>query len=551
MEARELTDKQKQIYESYKQLVFSKLNTSLVQDLLNLKYENYIGRKYDVESIVKMLENPAQLTNQQQLRQMSMYLYLVSAHYRRAIHYFAELPTLNYYITPLKKDSKDMSSAKIKKFKQAYIDTINDFQKYNLHDEVPKMLLLALIEGAFYGLVFEDENSFFVRPFHVDYAKIQYIEDGCYRFAIDLNYFSNKEYLFNAYGKKKKKAYYKYKGKNGKKGDKKLRWYIPENGFCIKCDPDPTVTLPFFCGMFKEVLDLEDYRLLAKAKTELDNYKVIHLKQETDADGIPKMDYKLAKKYYDEAAGNISDGIGLMMTPFSISEVNFEKANVADSDSVTKAEDNLWTTMGTSPLLFGSTEATSSSALILSTKPDECISFYLLSQVERNFNRIQKLKSRAYPFAIRFLQQSIFNQKDFTDMYSKAAQYGVSGAKSMYAASIGLSPSDVWNMSFLEDQVLGMTVNMFNKPMRSTYTTGYSADNRSAGGYYTVDKLGRRHWVRGGSGGGDDGESQLTHPGAEVRTGGVDPNNTGGRPTAEERGETLSESGEASRDSDQ
>lgn len=506
MEVKDLTPEQMSKLENYSNLMFSKLRSTIVQDLLHTKYENYIGKKYDVETVNKMLQAPTSSSNQKTLRQMSMYLYLVSSHYRRLVNYYATLPTYNYVITPSKVLSTTLTKAQAKKYKNDYINAINDFERYNLKEELPPMVITALLEGIFCGIIFEESDSFYVKPCPVDYVKIQSIMDGCYRFAFDLSYFTgNNRYLLGAYGEDIYNAYIQYNGDAnlGIKGNPQLRWYEPEQQICIKYDSDPTVILPFFAGVFKEILDLEDYRLLAKAKTEVENYKVLVMKQDVDSDGVPNMDYKLARKYYDQAASNLPDGIGLILTPFPMSDFSFDNATVKDTDEVNQARDTLWASAGTSPLIFGSTKATSSSALILSTKPDEEITFILLSQIERNFNLLQKLKNRSYGFKVKFLRQSIYNKTDMQNAYAKAAQYGVTGSKLLYAASVDLSPCDVYGLSYLEDDVLGLTTTSFNKPMVSSY-------------------------VQSGS-----------------------PSDEGGRPTNESKGLMLSESGEADRDSDQ
>ena len=299
---------------------FAKLRETIVQDLLNSKYEGYIGRKYTVDKINAMLETPYSATNMQQLRQMSLWLYLVSSHYRRLINYYATLPTFNYIITADQVQTKNLIGAKEKKFRQCYIETVNDFERYTLRQTSPVIVALALLQGAYCGLIFEDDRTFFVKPIPINYVRIYSIMDDCYRFAIDLDYFAGKEYLLDAYGDDVKTAYYLYKGnrETGTTGDRTLRWYEPEKQICVKPDSDPTIILPFFLGVFKEILDIDDYRTLAKAKTEVQNYKALVMKQETDDDGIPKLDFKIAMKYYNQAAANLTDGVGLIISPFSM-----------------------------------------------------------------------------------------------------------------------------------------------------------------------------------------------------------------------------------------
>lgn len=494
----------------FERLMFAKVKEKIVQDLLNSRYESYIGRKYTAKDLADMLEYPTISSNMQRLRQMSLWLYITSPQYRRLINYYATLPTFNYYILPDKAQTKELTGAKDAKFRKNYVETINDFERYTLKQTAPQAISFALLQGVFCGIVIEDDNSFWLKSCPVDYVRILAIADNCFRFAFDMSYFSgSNSYLIDAYGEEFKQAYLDYKR------DTKNRWYMPEKQICIKPDSDPIIMLPFFLGVFKEILDLEDYRTLAKAKTEIDNYKVLVMKQDTDSDGIPKLDYEIAYKYYEQAAGELPSGIGLILSPFAVDDFSFNSPNVSDTDSVNKARDSFWAASGSSPLIFGSTEATTSSALILSTKPDEQITFSLLDQLERNFNLLQKHKNKSTSFKVRFLRQSIYNKEQVQDTYSKAAMYGVTGSKIAYAASLDFSPVDLINLAFLEDDVLGLTTKTFNKPIH-----GYVNPSNSSSG--------------------DDSEDDKV---AII--------DEGGRPTNESQGIPLTDSGEADKDTNQ
>lgn len=496
----DLSQEQRDNIMGFERSMFARIKEQLVQDLLNSRYESYIGRKYTSKDLADMLEYPTTTTNMQRLRQMSLWLYIVSPQYRRLLNYYATLPTFNYYIVPDKVFTKTLTTAQDAKYRKTYVETINDFERYTMKQTAPQAILYALLQGAFCGIIIEDENSFWLKQCPLNYVRIYAISDNCFRFAFDMTYFSSSEYLLDAYGEDFRVAYETYTK------DRKARWYAPPKQICIKPDLDPTIMLPFFIGVFKEILDLEDYRTLAKAKTEIDNYKVLVMKQDTDSDGVPKLDYEIAKKYYDQAAQNLPEGIGLILSPFEINDFSFNSPNVGDTDSVNKARDNFWAASGSSPLIFGSTEATTSSALILSTKPDEQLTFALLDQIERNFNLFQKNKGKPYSFKIRFLRQTIYNKETVQDSYVKAAMYGVTGAKLAYAASLDLSPTDLVNLAYLEDEVLGLTINTFNKPI-TTYLTG-------------------------------DENNNVENP-------------EGGRPTNESQGKPLTESGEADKDTNQ
>lgn len=459
----------------YAQLSFANLKKNIIQDLINSHNESVIYRRYSKEDIAKMLENPQK--NEKQLRELSGFIYLVSSHYRRLVDYYSTILLYNYTVIPIK-----IPIEKIKKteYKKAYYYVVNECEKYNLAHEATKATKIAVRDGVYYGLCYESKNSFYIKPFDNRYAKISSIEDGVFRFSVDLGYFSGKEYLLEMYGQDFTHAYELYKGnkEKGIKADKTKKWYEPENGICLKVDEtDPIYSLPLWTGVLLSVLDIEDYKLLQKAKAENDNYKVLNAKMETDEDGVPKMEYSTAEKYYEQMAANLPPGIGLLLNPFDVTDFSFQSSSAADNNAVTEAENQFWEAAGVSSLLFGSTKATSSAALTLSVKPDEALAFSILKQFERFFNMKIKKMNLDYQFKIAFSQQSIFNTNEYTDRLSKAAQYGVP-IKLQYASSLGMSPSDIIGMSYIEDEILSLCNKTWNKPLISSNTQS-SIDSES------------------------------------------------------------------------
>jgi hypothetical protein len=194
------------------------------------------------------------------------------------------------------------------------------------------------------------------------------------------------------------------------------------------------------------------------------------MKIDCDENGAPKMDFGIAKKYYNEACEHIPEGIGLILSPFAIDEFSFQKSAVSEDDAVNQAENEFWAGTGTHGMMFGSTKASSSSSLEMATKPDEKITFKILDQVSRYFNKQIKIMNLPYYFKQKFLDQSIFNKDEVCNRYLKASQYGVSGAKLCYAASLDMSPSDVIGMAYLENEILEITDKMFTSPLISSNT---------------------------------------------------------------------------------
>lgn len=499
MEVKDFTkEEQEKIMAKYAQLAFANLRKNIIQDLINSRNESIIYNKYSKEDIVKMLENPQK--NEVQIRDLSGFIYLVSSHYRRLVDYYSTILLYNYVIVPTKISPKKPNKTK---YMECYYHVVNECNKYNFKHEIQKAMKIVVRDGVFYGLCYESEDSFYIKPFPAKYARISSIEDGVFRFSIDLAYFSGKEYLLDMYGSDMKNAYYLYKGnkEQGTKGDKSKKWYEPENGICLKADEsDPIYSLPVFVGVLLSVTDIEDYRMLQKAKAENDNYKVLSAKMETDENGVPKMDFDIAQKYYGQMAQNLPSGIGLLLSPFDVNDFSFQSSTASDRNAVTDAESQFWESAGVSSLLFGSTKATSSSSLTLSVKPDEALAYSILLQFERFINRKIKKMNLDYNFKVQFSQQSIFNSDEYVNRWSKACQYGVDG-KMFYASSLGMSPSDVLGMSYLESN-LGLSIDKWVHPLISSNTQGSLGDE-------------------------------------------------GGRPTNESQGKGLQETGEQTKESDQ
>lgn len=483
----------KKEYSSGGKYFFSNLKSTLIRDLneTNLANESVIYKKYPKKSVIRWLESPQRY--EKQLRELSGYLYLMSSHYKRLIDHYASLILFNYIVIPTKVNQKVNSQ----KFKEEYLRIVSECNKYCFRQECKKILKTTLRDGIFYGLCYESEDTFYILNFDSRYARISHVEDGCLLFSIDLTYFTQRESNLSEYGEEITIAYKRWK--NNKKASSK--WFRPSNGICIKADETNLLySLPVFSGLLLSIYDIEEYKMLQKAKTENDNYKVLAMKMDTDDDGVPKMSKEMMEEYYYQAANNIAENIGLIVSPWSISEFSFQNNASSDKNAVVDAENEFWYSSGTSPLLFGSAKATTSSSLELSIKPDEQVAMTIVQQIERFFNRKIKKMDLEYSFKLTFLNQSIFNEKQVIENYQKAATYGVAGAKLGYASALGFSPDDVIGLSYLEDDILKVGTEIFTRPLISSNTLS-------------------------------NGEVE-----------------TSGRPTAEEAGVTLGDAGEKSRD---
>ena len=438
------------------------------------------------------------------LRALSRYLYIISPHYKRLINYFSQILTYNYTVRAGKVYTKKIAK---NKYKNNFYDVVNFAEKMGIKKEAEKMIRIALRDGIAVGVMVyasKSQSGYFV-PFEPKGIRIRSVEDGVYIPSIYLPMFSGNEDLLNGYGSDIAKAYKKYKEKlkNGKVITDSDMWYEFKNGFALVADDtDPYHFLPYFGNLIVDVLRLKDAQDIQAQHDENSNYKALSAKVDTDDDGVPKMPYQDVKQYYDQMAGELPNGIGLLVSPWTISDHSFQESATADRDAALSAVNNFWRSAGMPNTLMGGGTLTTASAMLLAVKPDEALSFSLLGQFEKIINREIKLMNHDYLFKVSFLYQSIFNGTEVQNNLSKGAQYWLP-VKMDYAASLGLTPCETIGASYLEDEILGLSSNVWTSPLVSSNT-----------------------------------QSSATA------------SDSGGRPTAEETGGTVGEAGEKTRDND-
>ena len=468
--------------------LFSKLTD--VQ-LLNLKSNSHyptVYTKYTRADIIKYLKNPE--TNAKQLRNASIYLYEVSAQYRRIVNYFAHMCPLTYIMYPFKFDTtKEVNE---KAFKASYKKATDFMAIFNLQHEMRKALVTAWREDIFAGYIYQTKDSFYIRKLHPDYVKIASIVDGCYMVAFDFSYFRGREDELESYGEEFMSKYEDYKK------DSSLRWQLldEKRQFCLKISEDVTYPLIPLAGCLLGIFDIEDYKELQKGASVLRNYKALGLKLPTDEQGNLMIDKDFADQFYEQLSNITPENIGVFETPMDVEVYDFEKSGAEDPDKTYEAIRNFYNDAGVSALLFGSDKQTAAS-LNISITSDECVCFAVNRQIERNVNRLLKGLSGTQKFQITILDISEFHRQQFHDIMLKDAQYGVP-VKSAIAASLGLNPPNMSAMLYMENEILKLHDNMI--PLQSSYTQ--SSDNE------------------------------------------------GGRPTAEENGEEISDSNENTREHD-
>lgn len=452
---------------------FAVLNRLITRDL-NGSTKSPTFYLYSKDKITEFLQNP--YTNQKNLRNAAIYIYGASSHFRRLIQYFAGLSDLSYVVSPYRIDT---NTAKATTVGKNYRKVLNLLSAMDIKNQFAKVLVVCLREDTFYGTLWITNDNITIQQLPSDYCDIAVVEGNVLNVSFDFSYFdSNSDYL-ELYPPEFKKKYQLYRNNRTN-----MKWQELDSptSFAVKCNNDIlNYSLPPFVGIFREVYDLEDYKQLKMTKTELENYAMLVMKLGINSDGEWEMDLDKAKEFWRNLDNVLPEEVGSVLSPMEINKISFDHAAVGDTDTISDAEQNLFTSAGVSSLLFNNEKA-SSNALLLSIKADQAITFGIVKSIEGVINRFIQSYGYGKNFKVTFLDCSQYNRKEVGDQYLKACQYGLPMV-SYYCASQGMLQAEMDCMNFLEDDVLKIKERF--DPLASSATM--STTKSSEGGAPTKD----------------------------------------------------------------
>lgn len=434
---------------------FAALNRLITRDLNN-NTNTPTFSLYSKDDIQTYLSNP--YTYEQQLRKAVIYIYGASSHFRRLIQYFVGLTDLAYVVEPYKIDPK---KANKKTVNSNYRKVLNILSSMSIKTVFPQILTVCLREDVFYGTLWVGSDNVTIQRLPSDYCAISTVEGNVLNVTFNFSYFDTNNSLLQYYPKEFQTKYKQYQS------NRIMRWIELDSptSFAIKCNTDVLdYALPPFAGLLRELYDIEDYKQLKEAATALENYAMLVMKLPMEKDGSWGMDLVKAKEFWQNLDYVLPGEVGSVLSPMDIEKINFEKSNTGDTDTVTEAEQHMFSAAGVSSLLFNNEKA-SSNALLLSIKADQALTYGIVKSIQDAVNRFLQSQSYGKNFKVNFLNVSQYNAKEMGDAYLKAASYGIPTI-SYYCASQGIGQAELDSMSFLEAEVLGLQ-DMF-RPLQSS-----------------------------------------------------------------------------------
>jgi len=454
---------------------YAALNKVILKDLndYTTRYHRRPFYKYTKDDIAKYLADPERY--ERQLRHAVQYIYNASPHFRRIVLYFAGLSDLAYVISPYRVDPKKANVATIQR---NYRRVMNLMSLMNVETQFRQILTVCFREDVYYGTIWEAADNITIQQLPSDYCKITEVEGNVPNVTFDFMYFARngREPLLEFYPPEFTARYNAFK-----EDPRHLRWQVLDspNSFAIKANGDILrYAMPPLAGVLREVFDIDQYRNMKLAKTAIENYAMLVVNLGINEDGDWQIPLEQAKQFYHNLDEVLPEEVGSVLTPMPIEKISFEKSNTGDDDTIAAAEQNLFTAAGVSALLFNNARA-SGSALLLSIKADQMLCYNVVKRIEDMVNRFIQSKNYGKYFKVTFLDTSPYNRTEMGDSYLKAVQYGFPTI-SMYAATQGLAQAELDSMSFLENDVLGLT-DVF-QPLQSSATISSDGNGATANG---------------------------------------------------------------------
>ena len=431
---------------------------------------SFKGKIIDRKQIRGWLRDPARF--ECQLRALSRWFYDVNGQYRRLCNYQPNMVDFAYSIYPAIEVPEEMTEEQRTVLRRDYLNVAKMLNNMGVRAEIGKLLTPATRDGVVYAYAVESGDAFCMTVLDPDYCRVCGLDKyGCLCYEFNFAFFnrfseSDRKAMLKAYGSEFQNKYQLYMN------DRKQRWQeIGDNGCCLKYQEDRlTCSLPPYIAVIEPLLDLEDYKKLSKAREEAGNYNLLAFHIPTDDRGTVLLDREFVNRFIDQAASELPESVGILMSPMEMEKFNFAKdTTVADRSSVTDAEEQFWNASGVSNLLFG-TAKSSANALSKSIISDENDIFPLVRQAERWINRRLRSKQSGTRFRIRILDITAFNRRDMFDTYLKAGNAGLP-VKNVLAAALGYTPYEVIVSAQRENDVLRMRDVVYNQPLLSTSTT--------------------------------------------------------------------------------
>ena len=407
---------------------------------------------YSKDNVISYLQNIS--TNENNLRNLSRYLFYRSQVYFRLIMYNATMFDLNARtVIPTYDPTKTNNPNKMLK---SYYETLQWLERMNLQHEFLSILINNFIEDVFYGCCWIDETGIFILQLPPENCKIsgKYFS-GDFAFQVDMSWYKKHEYLIDFLGEPLSSMYKAYGGDNAKK------WQpMPdEYALCTKYRLESWETVcPPYSGLFMDLIGLLNLADVQAVADEQQIYKLITatipLIKDSNIPDDWAVDVNTALNYYKRLEDSLPDYVGSVISPIPLDVLSFSEDQTTDTTKIQKATKEVLNTSGGAQILNSST-ISGAEAFRSATRADtELAISSLLGQIQGWVNRkLSYLISD--PAKVKFFEVSAYTKDAFKESLQKDLNYGFVSALAINSLN-GFSELDTLSLNYLEKDILNL-----------------------------------------------------------------------------------------------
>lgn len=418
-------------------------------------------KNYTKEEIKRIIDSGSIL----QQKILSRNYFYKDGFYKRILIYYATLLKYSGLLIPNPSFGKKLTTPFIQK---RYYNALDYIEKINLPSFFENCALRALIDGAYYGVIVEqDRNIFSVLDLPGKYCVSNFKDKyGNDLIEFDVTYFNtisdkdDREEALNVYPKVISNYYKKYR-----EGKKKSKWvFIPADiGICFPMFDGR----PLFLNVIPATIDYDEAVETEKERDLEEIKKIIVQKIPHLSDGGFLLEPEEAEEIHRGAVGMLRNNKNVsVLTTYADTEAIISKT-AADtvSNNLEKMVNNIYYQASVSGQLFASN---SNLSLETSIKNDAAMMMHLGHKFEIFVtNTINSLFSNTnINFKYMILPITHYNDDNFMESSFKLASSGYSLL--LPAISLGISQRDLSNLKILENDVLKLREKLI--PLDTSYT---------------------------------------------------------------------------------
>ena len=496
-------DDSPEVVERKRALQFRKVKEILMQNVS--KTNSYSFYKYTKDLIRRYLGNPYNYQNE--VREVSRYLYRTSTLYKKIINSYATMPLYRYNVMQKYDLTKEPD---YEKYVKEYQRVIQRLHNIDMDKEFQNMMVPLIRDGIYCGYVYDFKNDgLFIYQLDPRYIKISgKNEAGQYIVAMDASYFSvgNNRYFVEPINENDTTGLWDQVFIDGWRlyNEDKMnhRWFIlpPEKTITAIANFEDEINfpMPYFTGIFTALIDLMDYQQLEIDKAQLQNYALlvskIPLIEHSDRVDDFAVSLELVQQMQELIDAAVPELVGTAYSAMELTPIMFKDNSTTNSeDMLSRSINNVFTQAGAEQLIVAGGSSTNALALRYKIRNDESTCFLWVGRLESAFNYYIK-RNMSEHISFKFHEETWFNEQDYIQKYKDGATLGTTALD--YMTAMGDTPYSAVCKLQMENL---MGIKGLMHPLQSSYSTSFTKDGdidtnttSRSGGIIDIDNEGGR-----------------------------------------------------------